>query len=277
MGILSSINKGVASVVSKTANAVSGAIVKVAPKSFPNATKSTTQSVMSNPVTGTLTKAASVGIAAATVGGVAGAVKTAGGVTAVASKVATPIAKAFLESPVKTTATAVITGGVVAGGGLSLIPKVFSTTKKATEVAVPILSGNEKITSENVGDVAKVVGAGLGITAVAVGTGLVAKEYLEKKENAVLSQTGAIVSTVGAGLPETVSKTTLTKEGLPITATPPITPQTVSMDEVKPVVPSNSSAGAPTNKNYQKVNILINQRIANKSRTTKYINKRKLK
>jgi len=256
MGIFGTIQKGVAFSVKSIANPISNIIKK-------GSGTATTASVMKNPVTNILTKAATVGIVGASALGVAGAVKSAGGVVATATKIVTStpaksVASVIVKNPVKS----VLGAGVVAGGGLALVPKVYETAKGATQIAVPVLLGDKPLTSGNVGDVAKTIGIVAGAGALAVGAGYVAKEILSKEEKAeVLGGTAKMAIAEGAS-------------GVPITPTPPITPETVSMEETPVKKPTETASGTKIN---QRVSVRVSQSQRNKShnRTTKYINKRR--
>lgn len=95
-----------------------------------------------------------------------------------------PTALRLISKPstiVKTVAGA----GVIAGGGLRVIPKVFSGTKKATKSALPVLLGEKEFTKDKTVDIGKMIGAGLGITALGVGAGKIVEKVLDKKEKVI--------------------------------------------------------------------------------------------
>ncbi len=76
----------------------------------------------------------------------------------------------------------VAVGGVVAGGGLKVIPKVFTAAKDVTSTALPVLLGEEKLSKENVGDVIKTVGAATGIGLVAAGAAVIVDKVINNNE-----------------------------------------------------------------------------------------------
>jgi len=171
------------------------------------------------------------------------------------------VAKKAIAKPVQTLATA----GFVAGGGLQLVKPFIKTTKKATETALPVLKGEKELTTESVKDIAKVVGVGLGVGALGAGVGVVAKKIMEGKEE--IPQ-----------IPEKILEKAQTLEGKPsevgdvITPTPPITPETVSLEEPVKVTPEKTPSERRGSKITQRVDIRLNSRSSANRKSVNYIN-----
>jgi hypothetical protein len=156
-------------------NIITAGLEKITGKTYgrttiKEASETTTGKILGTAITGT---AAALGATAVGTAGLVAAGKTVGK-AAVAQVV---------KSPVKTLAIT----GIVAGGGLKLVEPAFKTIKSATQTAVPVLTGEEGLTSGNVSDVVKVVGAAVGLGAVGAAAGVVAEKVLGAKEAAAVA------------------------------------------------------------------------------------------
>jgi len=135
----------------------------------------------------------------------AGALAVAGVGARQAGGVAANVAKYATSSPlnfVKTTAAA----GVIAGGGAVLVPKLYDVTKKATEKAVPILTGEQPFTADALPAIGDTIGSALGFGAAGVVAGVVANEAYdyftsESPENA---NAGSLPTSISAPAPASV-------------------------------------------------------------------------
>jgi len=147
----------------------------------------------------TITAGAIVGVGALEY---AGAVGAKGVATALK-----PIGAKIVAKPIQ----ALAVGGIIAGGGLKLVEPAFQKLKTATQTAVPVLLGEEKLTKENVVDVGKVAGTILGVGIVGAGAGLIAKAVMGK-DKAIEGATSILGGIQGQSpiLPET-AKITPTK------------------------------------------------------------------
>lgn len=95
--------------------------------------------------------------------------------------------------------------GVVAGGGLAVVPKIFTAAKTVTQEALPVVLGEKPLTKENVGSVIKAGATAVGIGAVGVGAALLVEKALDTKDKvteAVLpSADTSQLPTTGTGTP----------------------------------------------------------------------------
>ena len=117
---------------------------------------------------------------------------------------------------VKGFATATILGGVLAGGGFALIPKLFGGAKRGTEV----LLGDKEIGKEDISDVGKV--AALGGVAGLVGAGITLLPRIFGKDEPTLETIPAAVAPINSLPVETDTRG--------ITAEKPVTPETETIE-----------------------------------------------
>lgn len=260
MGLFSGLQKVYAVGVTSAANILTKGIGAVTGKTY----GTTTSKEFLSTKTGQVLSGAAV-ITAGTLGGVlAGqAVTAAGGVKVVAAKAITAAAPGvakFAGTVLKSPFKAVAVAGVVAGGGLKLVPKLFQTTKTAAEKAVPVLLGEEKLTSETAVSTAKIVGLALGLGVVGAGAGMVLEKVLEKKEEQELILTPAT-------MPPVLESALLPEKSVG-TAETPILPETTTITTGKK--PYKRRRATKIQAVRQSVKININ----NRATGTKYINKR---
>ena len=169
-----------------------------------------------------------------------------------AGKVGLTAVKVAIKKP----ALAIVGAGVlVSGAG----PKIVKTLFQAGKVGGEVITGEKALTSETVTDVLKGAGVVLGLGAVGTVAGIVAKKVLEKKEQipAIPQETEGLV----AG-----------DVGTPITPTPPITPETVSLEEPAVVTPEKKPSEARREKITQRVNVIVRQNNRILSPSVKYLN-----
>jgi len=165
-------------------------------------------------------------------------------------------------------ATVALTGFAVSGALPTAIKSVYTAGKVTGEV----VTGETGITAETISPILKTAGIALGIGAVGAGAGFIVKNILEEKDkltkevedfNIKIPSDSAISKTITptASVPEAV--------GVPITATPPKTPETVFMEDKPAIAAIKTPSEAPRQKISQKVRISMTQNTMNK----KYINK----
>lgn len=90
--------------------------------------------------------------------------------------------KAVLGATKGTLAVAGI-GGVLAGGGLDLVPEVFKATKKATQTTVGLITGEKKFSTDDLKDIGRTAGAVVGLGAVGAGAGYLIDQALDKAKD----------------------------------------------------------------------------------------------
>jgi hypothetical protein len=301
MGLLSSIKKAVSSTVKTVSNVVkstSSAVANVV-KAAPAAAKQTANiavSIASNPVgavkavtSGTSAKSfaksetskpLSQQITQTVVTGL-----EAIGVTVAAGAVAAGGVSALI--PATVTGKIAAGTGVLIGGG-AIIAEPLATTEAIVQVpqslanvggniaefaANPSLDSAANIVKENP-VTSGLLAAG---AAVAVGAGvstLVASTVntLATKENTAALKAGNVIIPAAVPAGETsggASTITPTGSGLPITATNPTTPETVSLSETKTKAASKKRSKARREQINQKVNIIMSQ-----NNSEKYLNRR---
>src|SRR4030042_1166163 len=125
--------------------------------------------------------------------------------------IATPfLREAAISTVVKHPVTTLLGTAVVAGGGLKLVGPAFTTTKKATEVAVPIITGEKKITDKDFSDVAKTVGIIAGVGALGTAVGIIGSKVLGKEDKVETMKEAIVGSSVGFQpiIPDTQTITT---------------------------------------------------------------------
>lgn len=165
--------------------------------------------------------AAGPGAAGATIR--AAAVRAAPSVGRAALQAAKGAGKAFIKSPA-TAARNVVVGtgiaGVVAGGGLVLLPKLFQGVKGATQAAIPVLTGETPFTKESIPPVAETLGAALGLGAVGAAVGYGASKLIDKSPETFVDTAG-LLDTASGALPASpvVSPTESTEVTSPTTRT----------------------------------------------------------
>ena len=214
-------------------------------------------------------------IAAAVTGGAVAEAIAAKGIVGAASS----LIPASITGKVAIAVAAPVAVGLIASNPLGVGKAAASTPAALGNVGVnignfaanPTIANAEKIVTDN----PVIAGTAAAATALAIGKAAIPAAASFANTVATRANTAA-VEAGGTSLP-TEKVESPAAAGLPIAATPPITPQTVSLDTPTTTTPSNSGTGGAQNRNYQKVNVLINQKIANKTRKVKYINKRKHK
>lgn len=135
----------------------------------------------------------------AAIAGTAAALAVAAGAPAVVKAVKSGSAKSAISKAakeaaanpikaVKKAATAVVgaavVGGAVAGGGAKLIKPVIEAAYKGTKTAAEVATGEKKLTSETVMDVAKTIGIIGGSAIVGGAVGIIAEKVMGAKESA---------------------------------------------------------------------------------------------
>jgi hypothetical protein len=113
-----------------------------------------------------------------------------GGIVAVASQAAKPIAAKIIAKPIQSLGIA----AVIAGGGLGLVAPTFKAIKGATEIAVPVILGEKPLLPENISDVAKTIGIALGVGGIGTVAGIIATKVMDKKDEVTIPS-----SVVGTG------------------------------------------------------------------------------
>lgn len=166
------------------------------------------------------------------------------------TRVSPSIIKALPKTPTGVIKTVAV-GGVVAGGGLAVLPKIYTASKVATKEALPVLLGEEKFTKEKAGSVAKVVGTALGIGAVGYGVAKVIEKATTKET--VAKAVGVAKKVI---LPATAGKVLAKEKEIKTDTTLPAVRETTTLTKkrrkkrkVKKVQPQRIS---------QKVNLYIN-------------------
>jgi len=180
----------------------------------------------------------------------------AGGLPKVAEKVKSAVAKRGVVGTAKAVVKTAAVGGVIAGGGIALLPEVYKGTKKATEIAVGVVKGDLPLEG-NIGDIGKTAGALAG---------------------------GALVGgLIGAGIDKLLEKD-VSPPSLPITPTSPfspsapLTPETqVLGKEVSSTTKKRRKARKAGKSQGNSQNLRVN--IVNQSRiqSAKIINSRRMK
>jgi len=240
MGLFGGLKSVVAGVSTKGGNIITSGIEKATGKKLGRTTKEEFLESKTGNVLATGGALAITGLAGA---GAKALVTSAGGVRAVTNKiVGNPI------GAIKTTLGLATTSGVVAGGGLLLLPKVFDISKSATET----LTGEKPLTSESSGDVGKVVGGVLAGTVVGAVAGAVLPKVVDavkgKDKDSVVSEPSIIPE------PSTARESLLEPEDTG--AVSPITPQTQEISTELPAEPKTTPSGA-INKISNRINIKI--------------------
>lgn len=170
MSLIGGIIKAVVPTKAKLQNVVD--VLKIAVNPFskdkiavsPAVTNTTVRTVLSTVANNPYKTAAAVALVANPV--------TSAVISSAVKQTAAKIGSYAISSPVaavKTTAAA----AVIAGGGLALVPKLYNVTKKATQTAVPVLTGEKPLTKESLPAIGDTVGSALGFGAagVAIGAG----------------------------------------------------------------------------------------------------------
>ncbi len=283
MGLLSSITKKVTSTVKTVATAarttaniatniavhpvaaVKAATSGVAPATF---AKTYTSQPLSKQVTNTVIAGAGYIAAAVTAGAAAEAIATKGVIGAASS---------LIPASTGGKIAAAVAAPVVLGAVLSAPKETLSAVAKTpqslgnigtnigTFAANPNIDTAKQILTDN----PVLVAAAVGTAAIIGAKGLTSAAANVSNTLATRSNTEAVLGM------STAKDTVANNIGSAITPTPPITPQTVSLEQTPTPTATNQPQTGQGNKNYQKVNVLINQKIANRTKTTKYINKRK--
>ena len=171
MGIFSALQKAVAKPIVATGNLITKGIEKVTGKTYGRTTE---KEFLSSKV-GKVTTAGIVATAGALAVASAPAIVGSASVRATAGKVATSV----ITNPagaVKSVVVGTAVAGVIAGGGLALLPKIYEGTKAGAEV----LTGEKELSAENISGVAKVVGIGLGVAGLGAVAGYVAGKFFGK-------------------------------------------------------------------------------------------------
>lgn len=162
---------------------------------------------------------------------------------AVSGRIATTVAKTVARKP----ALAIVGAGVVVSGAA---PTVVKGLFKAGKVTGEVITGEKELTAETIADVAKGAGIALGLGAAGLAVGAVAKKLMEKKDGVI------------SAIPPEI-------EGLVITPTPPITPETVSLEEITPL---KKPSEAPRQQITQKVNVEVGIKQTGHRTTQTYLN-----
>lgn len=142
-------------------------------------------------------------------------------VISIPAKIATYATSGVLPAVKTVAATA-----VVAGGGLKLVPALYEETKKATEAAVPILTGEKEFKVDDLPAIGKTVGAAIGMGAIGTAAGYGAYQLLaddDTKEK----------------VKETINSILPTDDKLPVTELP----KTSSTSSLVPITPSTQVIG----------------------------------
>ena len=187
------------------------------------------------------------------------------------ARVAAPkILKSGVKSIGKLTPKKVFSGilgtAFIAGGGLKLAPAVFKKTKEATQTAVPVLLGEEPLTSDSAKDVLKTAGIITGAGAAAFGAGIIVKNILEKKEEKAI-ETAQITQ---QPLPAvTQQPTILPTKVIPTNEGIPVTPETTTITTGKRKYKRSKPRTATIN---NRVNVIVKNSYSANRTTKKYIN-----
>jgi hypothetical protein len=287
MGLFDTIQKIALTPSVVIGNAITSGIGKVTGKTYKKTSVAEAQKTTFGKVLGTSIAAtagalgvAVSGAAVAAAGGVrvisGKAVSAAAPIIAKAVSAAAPIiakgAAKVITSPT-TALKAIAVTGVVAGGGLAIVPKVFQVTKKATQVAVPVITGEKKLTSENVADVAKVAGIVAGAGALAVGAGYVAEKVFEKKEEKAIDTN--VIPEVAPGVFEATPEQAqqLQKEKAVGIQGEPSTPETIKLSPEKKRYKRRRATKTPQVRQSVRINIL-NRPVTTGIRNTTYLKER---
>lgn len=119
-------------------------------------------------------------------------------------------------------------GGVIGGGGLYLLPKIYEGTKKATELVVDIVEKDKPVTNEDFVSIGEVIGVGLGAGLVGAGVGYIASKFSKdspesEKEQLPPDKPEKLPDEKTPDIPILPSETSDTKPASPQT---PLTPST---------------------------------------------------
>lgn len=143
--------------------------------------------------------------------------------------------------------------GFIAGGGLALAPKVFEGTKAATQVAVPIITGDVPFKKENLTDIGEAIGAGLGGAAIGAALGAGASYLLsDSPKSKGFSSSVLNLPSAGGGTGSIAASPT------------PITPATTTQSTS--IARRKKKTKAP-----QQIVQRVNVNVINNSRLQKYI------
>lgn len=179
----------------------------------------------------------------------------------VSKKVASSVGKGAVK--VVTNPVQVVKGvagaGIVAGGGLTILPSVFKGTKEATKKAIPVLKGEKELGGDTIKDVAKVVGLGLGIGAVGTGAGIVAEKILNRdKEKVVQELAPTTPQETAGGLMPSVSPISPSQD----VNTPPLalTPQTEEIKTGRRASKRRKTKSKDLPSIYNKINVIVSNK-----------------
>lgn len=123
-----------------------------------------------------------------------------------AAVVAVPVLRtAAIKTVIAHPVATVLGTAVVSGGGLKLVEPAFQATKKATEVAVPVLTGEDGISSKNIKEVAKTVGLIAGVGTLGVAAGIIGEKVLSSDKVTETEKALIASSDTGTILPATTT------------------------------------------------------------------------
>lgn len=174
---------------------------------------------------------------------------------AAAGRIASTVGKTVVKTAVKKPALAIVGTGVIVSGAA---PTIVKTLFKAGKVGGEVITGEKALTSETIMDVAKGAGVVAGLGGLGLAVGVVGKKILEKKE---------AIPTLPKEIGGLVAQQPVVTDR-PISPTPPITPETVSLKEPSIKKPSEPRRQQIT----QRVKVEVGVRQSAHRITQNYIN-----
>lgn len=259
-------------------NVITGGIEALTGKEFG---RTSSEELLNNPITNTLAGAGVVTATALAGTGIASAVRAAGGIGSVsikAAQAAAPVVSSVAQTAIKNPVKTVLGAGFIAGGGLKLAQPLFETSKKATETAVPIITGEKNITEASPSDfkdVGKVAGIIAGSAVVGAGAGIIIPKIVDAFSNDDIPTIPEIKSEVVEASPTVVTEAPKTIQDAGQIAAPsaPVTPETqaVTAPSKTSKKKRSSKRKAPRRQNIsQKVNVIVQNK--NIGTTKRYLN-----